>query len=239
MNEEESDIELVPPTKDRVVRRAWAIAAVTCRAFLEISDNPHEAAAIHSRLLAWIDTVGLHSELEPAELEMIETELGELDQRATTNGTWRAEGLVVLAWALGKAEIPPHDRISNPYEVSDSIYFLSQDALNLSKNLRLREPEELAEFSEQQLGLHWRIRDYSLTPQEMDFRKFATKTWFGTMSLKGIPLADDDLAINGMPISVAPESEFQLCQSIAMERHQAINWLDGWDEIYSQVDTST
>jgi hypothetical protein len=50
---------------------------------------------------------------------------------------------------------------------------------------------------------------------------------------------DIDSTGEGMPISAAPEDTVSLCSSCAMERHQAINWLSGFSEIYSQTDTST
>jgi hypothetical protein len=239
MMEEEEDIEFHPPPEDRVLRRAWAISSVMCRAFIDSYDDSAEAATLHSRLLSWIDSMDLRSEFEPEELEMVETDLGSLDPRAKVNGTWRSEGLVVLAWALGATAIPRHDEMVDPTEVANSIYFLSDDAMNAAKDLKLRPSEELGVFAEIQYSLHWRIRDFSLRQEAMDFRKFAETAWFGPLRIEGIPLAEDDLAIDGVPIAMASQDRFRQCQSIAMERHQAINWLQGWDEIYSEVDTST
>jgi hypothetical protein len=48
-----------------------------------------------------------------------------------------------------------------------------------------------------------------------------------------------DLAIGDRPITEADPAEVRRCQSIAMERHQAANWLLGDAEIYSEADTST
>jgi hypothetical protein len=222
-----------------VLRRAWAISSVVCRAFIETFDNQAEAATLHSRLLTWIDSIGLRPEFELAEIATVEADLGSLDQQAMVNGTWRSEGLVVLAWALGATAVPRHDQMADPAAIANSIHFLADDAKLAAKRLALRSPEELAAFGELQLALHWRIRDFSLRREAMDFRKFAETAWFGPLRIEGIPLAEHDLAIDGVPIAKAPEQRFRQCQSIAMERHQAINWLQGWDEIYSEVDTST
>jgi hypothetical protein len=236
--EVDQDVEFVPPSEDRVRRRAWAISSVVCRAFLESFEDPVEAATLHSRLLTWIDLMDLRPEFESSELATIEADLGSLDPQTAVNGTWRSEGLVVLAWALRTTGIPAHDQLVDPSAVANSVFFLAENARDSSKSLKLRPPEELAKFSEIQLALHWRIRDFSLRPQAMDFRKYNEKPWYGS-PIEGIPLAEDDLAIDGLPIAKAPTARFRECQSIAMERHRAINWLEGWHETYSEVDTST
>ncbi|RYD82987.1 MAG: DUF4272 domain-containing protein, partial [Verrucomicrobiaceae bacterium] len=166
-------------------------------------------------------------------------ELGSLDPKALIHGTWRSEGLVVLAWAMGATDIPQHDQLVDPAEVANSIHFLSDDAVQASEDLKLRPAEELGVFSEIQFALHWRIRDFSQWSEAMDFRKFAETSWFGPLRIEGIPLGEDDLAIDDVPIAKAPQERFWQCRSIATERHQAINWLQGWDEVYSEVDTST
>ena len=229
----------MPPTEDRVRRRAWAISAVICRAFIETFEDPSEAATLHSRVLTWIDTMNLRPELEVKELATIDADIGSLDQLAMVNGTWRSEGLAVLAWALQASELPPQDQMVDPSAVANSVFFLADDAMDRAGELRLRGDDELDRFSEVQLAIHWRIRDFSLRPQAMDFRGFQEKSWFGPLSIDGVSLAEDDLAIDGVPITKATQERFRQCQSIASERHQAINWLRGWHEIYSKVDTST
>jgi hypothetical protein len=239
MNEDDEDIEFTPPTVERVRRRAWAISSIVCRAFIENFEDTAEAAILHSRVLSWIDAMDLRSEFEANELAAIEADIGSLDQQTLVNGTWRSEGLVVLAWALNAAEIPSHDQMVDPSAVANSLFFLAEDTLDRASELTLRDDDQLDQFSEIQLALHWRIRDFSLRPQSMDFRRFPETAWFGPLSITGVSLAEDDLAIDGVPIAKAPQDRFRQCQSIATERHQAINWLRGWHDVYSEVDTST
>lgn len=183
--------------------------------------------------------MNLRPELEVKELATIDADIGSLDQKAMVDGTWRSEGLAVLAWALQASELPPHDQMVDPSDVANSVLFLEDNAMDRAGELRLRGNDELDSFSEVQLAIHWRIRDFSLRPQAMDFRSFPEKSWFGPLSIEGVSLAENDLAIDGAPIAMAPQERFRQCQSIASERHQAINWLRGWHEIYSEVDTST
>lgn len=236
---EDEDIEYDPPTAERVRRRAWALSCVIYRSFLEKYDDLSEAATGQSRILNWVDVINLQDEFEPDEWGLIESDIGTITEQAVINGTWRSEGLAVLAWALGAFELPPHDQMSNPKEATDSIFFLADDALAKADQLQLRPSEELEKFCAVQLSLHWRLRDFSIRSEAMNFREFPETAWFGPIDLSGVPFAEDDLAINGQPIAKAPPEEVQLCSSIAMERHKAINWLNGWHEIYSEVDTST
>ncbi|HEX9937740.1 MAG TPA: hypothetical protein VGB15_11480 [Longimicrobium sp.] len=89
------------------------------------------------------------------------------------------------------------------------------------------------------LGLHARLRDYTLRPQVMDFAQFAATAWFGPLDITGLPPVDGDLAIAGKRIDRAKPPEFGKAQSIAMERHLAVNWLWEGPKLYSEADVST
>src|SRR5207253_2694376 len=103
----------------------------------------------------------------------------------------------------------------------------------------LRSPDELDACRKQMLGLHWRLRNYTLRPQAMDFRAFARSCWFGELDLTPFRLIDNDLALGEHAINDAPEDAFRSAKSAAIERHLAINWLTGGGDVYSETDTST
>jgi hypothetical protein len=105
----EQECEARPPLPERVARRALALKAVTKRAFLEPDARTPAAGRKYRDLLDWISTIGIGDELEPEEWEVLQRPLGRLDPRQYVDSSWRLEGLVVLAWVLGKFEIPPHD----------------------------------------------------------------------------------------------------------------------------------
>jgi hypothetical protein len=237
---EEDEDEPEPPTPERVARRALALAAVTARALLE-QDDPSEpwVAEFHRDTLAWVEAVGVGDELEPDEWEVIQRPSGRLDRRAQTDSTWRLEGLVVLAWALGRFELPPYDRLVHPQELVRSLGFPDADAARrLLAAPSLRPRTELDALRKQLLGLHWRLRDFTLRPQAMDFRAFARDCWFGPLDLTPFRLKDGDLALGDYAIAEAPEDVFEPAYSATMERHLAINWLTTGG-VYSRTDTST
>jgi hypothetical protein len=158
--------------------------------------------------------------------------------QAVVDASWRAEGMAVLAWALGTADLPAHDELVQPGTVADGLGFLG-DEVPLLEAPRLRLPSELERMQRRLLGLHWRLRDYQLFPRALDLRALAAKCWFGSFDLDGIALCDGDLAIGGVPISLADADQVTQVTSIARERHQAINWLCGDCRRYSHVGTST
>ncbi len=230
-----------PPSPERVARRALALTAVAARATLEL-DAPHldDADSQRLRMLSWIDGVGIGEELEPDEWKVLQRPAGSLDERAFIDSMWRVEGLAVLAWALQLHPLPPYDELVAPPELYQAI-----GLFDVSKGRRLlcepclRSSEELAEMQAHLLAFHWRLRDFSLRPEAMDFVAFAGNCWFGSFDITRFRVIDQDLAIGDCSICRAPQEAIQTAQSTAMERHLAINWLMGDSDVYSETDTST
>ncbi len=210
-----------PPPAPRVARRALVLAAVARRAFQE--HGPDEGA----------------EEPGPELLRWLEAPRGTLTQRQVVEGSWRTEGLAVLAWALGLAELPPHDESAEAAALMEKVGLLAEGTPGVLGAPTLRPVEELNRMERRLFVLHWRLRDFGLKPRAMDFGEFARTAWFGPFDISGIALAQKDLALDGLPISKAPPEKVGECQSIAMERHQAINWLLGRHVVYSLVDTPT
>ena len=95
------------PSARRVALRALALAAVCSRAFLE-QDDPEEVdqEGERQRIEQWvIEVEGLDAELEPDEWRILQSGIEMLDDRAGVDAAWRIEGLAVLVWALGLAEL--------------------------------------------------------------------------------------------------------------------------------------
>lgn len=238
---EQDDDEPEPPTADRIACRVVALTAVAARALLE-QENASDAMveARRKQLLEWVEVLGIANELEPDEWKVLQRPVGSLDRQATVNATWRLEGLAVLAWALGRFEVPAYDQLVEPGALLSSVGFLDEDAARaLLTEAKLRPTEELQRYGTEILALHWRLRNFTLRPDPMDFPEFGRNAWFGPFDLSSFRLIANDLAIGGYEISKAPSDVFQATISSAMERHLAINWLRGYSRIYSETDTST
>lgn len=238
-DEEEPDYKV--QSSERVAQRALALTAVAVRALLEQEDpNDPTSEEFRQRILNWIDALGIGEELEPDEWEILQRPVGRLERQQQIDATWRLEGLVVLAWALKRIELPPHDQLVSPNELTQAMGFLDEEvSRQILEHPDLRTEEEIEWQAKRLLGLHWRLRDFTLRPMAMDFRAFAANCWFGSFDLTDISLVNDDLALGGVTLSEADEQAFGTAYSLARERHLAINWLQGYSRIYSETDTST
>jgi uncharacterized protein DUF4272 len=238
---EEEEGEPEPPTQQHVFRRLLALLAVATRGVLEndLAGDP-QAKLRCTQLLEWILRVGIDDELEPGEWEVIQRGAGHLERQETIDAAWRWEGVAVLAWALSLYDLPAHDELVSPDDMWSLVgYPDPQAAMALGERARLRSEDELAWMQARLLGIHWRMRDYSIRPEAVDFVKFSKECWFGGFDLEGIRTIHRDLAIGDSQISQADEDRLSTTHSAAMERDQAINWLCWGGERYSDVDTST
>ncbi len=227
-----------PPDAARVLRRAWALAAVAERGFLEAGARADVERAF-GRLRTWLDLSGTRTELEPEERALVEAPLGSLHRQQVVDATWRNEGVAVLAWALGLAELPAHDEQADSEPLAAALGFtpLAPDVPTPSPSLR--PADELARAERRLLAIHWRVRELQVSPGPVDFVRFSQEAWFGAFDLFGIAVAERDLAVGGAPIVEADEAVVRITASIAAERHQAIAWVCGDDPRYSAVVTST
>lgn len=238
------------PTALRVARRALALCAVTARAILE--QHPSNLNSINtgqplwsrwarqmiggyvfwnrspSELTNWVKKIGIEDELEPDEWEALQRPLGKMDERMQIHATWRLEGLVVLAWALGHAATPPVDELVSFYLVWKRLGLLNVDvAQRLLSQPTLRPREEIRTKRGQFFAAHWRLRNFQLNREVLNFAEFAKTCWFGPLDISGMSLNDGDLELQGARLDRRPRHIVGTALSAAMERHKAANWL--WD----------
>lgn len=250
------------PTTQRVAKRALALAALTARAILE--QNPSYLDPLNDHLsvprrwlrkvylghfgwgkpaqtlIDWVQALDLQSELEPEEWKGICKPLGKLLPQEQINATWRLEGLVVLAWALGMYEVPPHDELVNFYPMWRNLGLLNVErAKELIDRAQLRPRQEIQRLRSQIFSLNWRMTNYRLRPEVIDFAEFARTCWFGPLDITPWPLKQGDLEIQGSRIDRTSRDNIAKCGSIAVERHIAINWLWGGPDLYSMVYADT
>ena len=226
-----------PPSAHRVARRALVLATIACRGILENDKADPGASEFWKRVSAWWNTLGIDGELEDEEAKLLRAPFGSVDRQIAVNAGWRSESLAVLAWALGRSELPDHDVEADPAAVATCLGFLEPDTV--LERPTLRNTEELERYREVAFTLHWRLREYSLNPNAMDFRSFCRTAWFGPLSLDGVALHDDDLRVGDVSISAAPAGAVRHASSIAQERHLAINWVLDASLPFSESDTST
>jgi hypothetical protein len=240
MNADNEDYRVKPVSANRVARRALILAALVCRGSIESGAGRGEAESLHTGILDWITRLGLEKELEPGEQQLLHTPLGKLRPKEVIEATWSVEGLGVLAWALGLCDLPRHDEKVDPYAITDSLYFLSDDAAELIGSARLRSTAELKAYREVVYAIHCRLREFIRGRQGKDFAAWVEKAWFDLLKIDAAHLiVHGDLGIDDKEISEADEERVQTCEWITFQRHRAIVWVLGGHPIYSQTPVDT
>lgn len=188
-----------PPSPIRVARRALVLCAVTMRSIAE--GEAETAADTYAQSRAWLKAQGLDDELEPRERSFLDRRLGSAGEDEVAAGSWRAEGLAVLAWALGVAEVPGPDQESDPMELWTALDFLSDGRPQVLDYPAVRSPAEIAAQN--------------------------------TRVTTGL------LALEKEIISGHANEEVMKALRITREREQALRWLRGDAERYSDVETTS
>src|SRR5262249_34321736 len=127
-----SKVDPHPPAARRVARRAVALMGVVGRAVIEREGmlsraSVERAAGMHRKLLGWMSSVGVEPEFEAVEEAVLQSPPGRLAEQDFLNAMWRVEGLAVLAWALGRLQLPRYDELVDIDAVWDSMGFLQTD----------------------------------------------------------------------------------------------------------------
>jgi hypothetical protein len=233
----EMDLGLSRPIADRVAARAVVIAVVSCRGFVDADASL--GGNFWNRVRDWFSALGLDGELECSEQALIAKPLGSLARQEQVDAMWLCESMTVLAWALGRYPMPPYDQQIVAAEVADTLGLLKPYAETVLAKPSLRPVSELAALGDGIFAVHWRLVEFRVTQQPIDFPAIAENAWWGPMSLALARLIDGDLAIGSTRIDKTEERLCDQCLSIVRERHRAVNWLLGKCEVFSEVDTST
>ncbi len=238
-DDEAGEQQVNPPSAKRVARRTVALSIAAARSFQEI-DTLEDSEEDRKYLLELIKILKLEDELEPQEWKVLQRPVGKLEEQDHINAIWRIEGAATLAWALNWFPLPPDDELVNVQEFFEALKLGEPDALNqMIDEATLRPLDEINDMRIHLTMLHWRLRNYKLRPEPMDFAKFSESCWIGTFDISKFRLIDNDLAIGDVSIHNAATEECSRVNSLAMERHLAINWITGGSDIYSETDTST
>lgn len=229
-----------PPTPARVMRRAQVLSALSYRALGELEAPEQAKPELRDRVWTWIESCGLTDELEEPERALLQSP-ERPGQQELINAAWRIEGVGVLCWALGLTELPPYDQLVSPPELWRAVGLFAepQPVRQAASTATLLPPMELDEMSSHLLAFHWRMSDFGLNPEPMDFVGFSERSWFGGFDLDRFEVLEGDLALGGVSITEAGADAVSRASSTAMERHLAIRWLEGDSLVYSETDTST
>ena len=233
-------MKTAPPDAERVARRAIILSAIVCRSNSDHDRANPDAIDRWTRLQTWIETQDVGCEIEPAEEEIIYAPLGRLDEKTAIRSTWQAEGLAILAWALGRFPFPKHDQKVDPYELTDSLMFLDDDAGTVINDAKLRPPDELNACRELYYAVHCRLRVFQGHREARNIAHWFEPKWLDALAID-FPLGPTgDIRIGDVEIIAAAEKSVMECEWAVYERHRAAIWLtDGDEPLYSRVPVDT
>lgn len=230
-----------PPSADKVARRAIVLSVISCRGIVEGDRaNPSGGADLAARSFDWLVQLGLEKELSDWERRILSSPFGALTDRDRVNAGWLSEAVCVLAWALGRGEMPGYEEQCDPAETANGLGFLEPKEKTALNQPSLQTKASLQEYNEFIYNLHWRVRDFSLRPSSYDFESLALKAWGEPVLRHGLKITAKDLCVNGVPIVNAKDADRRHLTSITQERHRASNWLIGYaSEDFYEVTTDT
>src|SRR5262245_14045107 len=187
------EIEMNPPSVKRVADRALILASLCCRGGIEQDAGNPEAEGFRQHVCEWLKQCGAESEAEPGERAILQAPLGKLSREEHAAASWQAEGLVVLAWALNRAELLDYEAVADAKALADSLGWLTDDVSGLRAS-RLRLVSELRDVADRLFALDWRQADYQLNKKPLNFQEFARTAWFGPLKVDALRFAAGDLS---------------------------------------------
>ena len=225
------------PSAQRVARRALILAALVCRGNLDA--DARRARDVCARLRDWCHRLPLGDELGARERRVLEAPFGALTPEARLRAGWESEGLAVVAWALGRCELPRFDRKVDPFAVTDAVGLLADEVWLLDKP-KLRPRAAIAALREVLYAGHVRLAQFARTRTPRNVAHYFEPEWFAASGVENDVLAKcGDLAIDGRRVAVAPEARWRDCLAVVQFRHRAIVWLAGEYPRYEDTPADT
>jgi hypothetical protein len=234
----DEDYRPPPPGPVAVARRALILSGVVCRAFIEDSTDESRRELVGD-IHDWFDDLDLWPYLEAEEEEITQVELGKMPRQLRHRATWYSEGLAILAWALRRADFPPHNDQVEPTFVTEALDFLSPDAEELLKAPTLRPREELDAAREWFYDVHCTLRGF-LNHSGDGHLATGIEQFVQTLGLdQAVVMVGNILAFESNPIDVVDRKRLQEWEQVIFERHRAVMWLEDSDEPYTEISVDT
>jgi hypothetical protein len=209
---------------------------LACRAMIDGDPDP-TAQELAGKILPLTQETGIYQTYEPAELRLLNAPWGSLPRRERVALSWAVEGVAVMAWALGKADLPPFDTRCEGAPVGSSLGLFQHDP-EVLRDATLRDPFEIESRALTYEVLSWRLERFLDTRQRIDFVSRLKNLNSPLITAGAFTLLEDgDLAVDGAPlVEISEERLFEVC-TIVRERHKAFRWLLGYEKNYAAVTT--
>src|ERR1035437_4933475 len=223
-------------TAQCVYETALGQSYLSCRAMIDGVPNPR-AEKLARKIPECTQEAGIYQTFEPAEIQLLHAPFGSLTQQDRVAMRWVVEGVAVMAWALGRAELPPFATKSEAAPVTFALGMFRPGAQEQFSEASLRDPGEIEMCALSYTALSRRLEQYQQKPEKLDFAARLKEPEGPRLLLDGVELQDGDLSIDGMPLDQIPQERFNEVCSIVRERLKALRWLLGHEKNYAAVAT--
>lgn len=234
------------PDAKQVLRRALVLSCVAGRGLIEAKTQIEAREQTRNDFLAWFQSRNLQADSEPEEIRLLNAPVGTLEQQDAIDAGWRCEGVAVLAWALGLTELGPFwEQIPDPRDAVGLVGYMDDTrADELEGDASLRPENEIEQYAEFILNVHWRLRDVSFRSKGVphDCRGLFSEEMKGRCPGFAPPILSangNDLVLDDQPMYLASAERIRAASSIVRERHRAANWLIGDEGSYCEVSLDT
>lgn len=243
------EIKYPHPSQEVIAKRAICIAAIIARGDLELSIQKNSEGIdsgkdFVNKTKNWFKEHGVADALSTDERILLEKPVGSWSAQDCVNASWRAESLGLMLWALSLIDaIPSYDKEFNVVELNKII--LNGPIDIFYKKCHLRHKEELEKARDVAEFWHWRSVTTRLigegkVPHDLDINKVIKTSAESAHAELGLSKpVDDDVVLFGKPYKKLESQEYSLATSIALERHFALNWLNGYSNDWDKTPTNT
>ena len=128
---------------------------------------------------------------------------------------------------IGRFPFPKYGQKVDPYELTDSLAFLTEEAAEIISSAELRPRAELEACRELLYAIHCRLREFHRQKKARSIAHWIEPTWLETLGIES-PLGPmDDLRVGDVEIAAADETTVKQYEWAVCERHRAAIWLVG------------
>jgi hypothetical protein len=197
-------------------------------------DSNPGAKKMSDAILTFVNGVGIANELLPREIQLLDAPFGTISEPDRIATSWLSEGMTVLAWSIGLAELPDFQTKCHPGPGSISLGMFRPGTRERLSQAALRDAAEIEMKSLTYLALNWRIGQFVLDPAAtLDFAARLKDPHSPDLLVDEIELVDGDMAIDGLPLSKVPHERAGEVFYVVRERFNAFRWLQGFSPAYS------
>jgi hypothetical protein len=209
---------------------------LACRAMIDGDSDP-EAQELAGRILPLTQETGIYQTYEPAELRLLNSPWGSLARRERVAFGWAVEGVAVMTWALGKAELPGFSTRCEGAPVGNALKMFEQESAEDLESATLRDSKEIEQRALTYAVLVWRLNKFVEGREKINFAAHLKDAQGEPLRVEGFNLIDGDLAVDGTALADLSDERLSEVCSIVRERDKAFRWLLGYEKTYTAVET--